>query len=86
MCGPWPAPMMVIMDTTTQHLPQQRAGSTPYEQGTCGSPLVHAARKTLQGHKAVCDGARIETFVSGRFDGAAAGVCPACAEAVVGVR
>lgn len=67
-------------------VPQPRSsgtGASPYEQGSCGTPLLHAAHKTLQGHKALCDGSPIVEWRSGRFDSAAAEACPDCAAASV---
>ena len=54
---------------------------TQYEQGiAAGSPALHAARRTLQGLKALCDGRKVEP-ISGRFDATAAEACPACVDA-----
>ncbi len=80
-------PRLVIMEhVLLQHVPQQRsplAGASRYEQGLAGgTSLVHATRKTLQGHRTVCGGDRIESFVSGRFDSAAADACPGCVAAL----
>lgn len=41
------------------------------------SPMLHAARKTLSGTKAVC-GAGPVAVKGGRFDPDAAGSCPDC--------
>jgi hypothetical protein len=64
-------------------LPQQRAATTttspsPYERGACGMGRIHAARKTLQGTRAVCDGALPLTRLGGRFDHEALDSCLAC--------
>ncbi|MDX6287770.1 MAG: hypothetical protein QOG53_3255 [Frankiales bacterium] len=74
-----------VMDTTisaTVPAPRTATPASAYEQGGCGSSLVHAARKTLQGHKALCDGSPIIEWHSGRFDATATQACPDCAAAV----
>jgi hypothetical protein len=53
-----------------------------YEQGRCSSSVLHAARKTLQGQLAVCDGSKVTQQVSGRFDATAKDACPACVKAL----
>lgn len=51
---------------------------TAAEVGTVeGSPVLHAARKTLAGNKALC-GAGSLTIHGGRFDPESADSCPDC--------
>lgn len=58
--------------------------TTAYEQGRAADGQLHAARKTLQGMKAVCDGSKITVVISGRFDPTVQDACPACVDATKG--
>ena len=69
------------MPNLTLAIPTQRAphaASSSYEQGMAGSPVIHAARRSLQGPRAICNGSQLDP-ISGRFDVAAAHPCPECA-------
>ena len=69
---------------STPVVPEQRqplAAPSAYEHGTCGSPEVHAARKTLQGMAAICGAGKIVILLGGRFDPAEEHACASCASA-----
>jgi hypothetical protein len=53
---------------------------TRYEQGytATGEPPVHAVRKTVTGHVALCGAGPITKAEPGRFDTDAEAACPEC--------
>ena len=54
-----------------------------YERGGCADAVIHAARKTLQGHRALCEPSRAVASLGGRFDVNGEDSCATCAVLVV---
>jgi uncharacterized protein YijF (DUF1287 family) len=77
-----------MLQGETISIPSQRVikvpGSpTPFERGGCADSVIHAARKTLDGFRALCDSSRAVASLGGRFDVNAEESCASCAVIVV---
>lgn len=62
----------------TQRVIQLPDSPTPFEQGRCADDLIHAARKTLNGYRALCDPTRPLALTTGRFDVDGKQSCAGC--------
>jgi hypothetical protein len=69
----------VVTMSAVQIPTQREPAPSSYEQGHGTGDVVHAARKTLRGPAALCDGTAVTSLLAGRFDPVTAGACPACA-------
>ncbi len=67
----------------TQRVIRLPEAPTTYERGGCADTVVHAARKTLDGHRALCDPSRAVASLGGRFDINGEDSCANCAVLVV---
>lgn len=75
---------METISTPALPLPRAADVHSSYEQGRCTRGELHAARNTLNGQRALCDGRKIVSRATGRFELRSPAACPECVAAVTG--
>jgi hypothetical protein len=70
--------VILVHGIPAQREPHGAGSPLPFERGTCGSDVVHAVRKTLNGLRAACDATVPLVRLGGRFELSAADSCHAC--------
>jgi len=77
-----------VLKSESTRVPAQRVIRLPdtpgdFERGGCSDSVIHAARMTAQGHRALCEPERAVASLGGRFDINNEESCASCAILVV---